>query len=80
MQQIIFSFETQYGNFCDALWLEDDHGLTDDQIEVMKQERLSNWLAVVTPRAQSDISEAPVVPEVLNEPEVPVVTEAQGGV
>lgn len=53
MQQIIFSFETQYGNFCDALWLEDDHGLTDDQIEAMKQERLANWLSIVTPSPQA---------------------------
>jgi hypothetical protein len=47
--QIIFTFETPFGSFCDALNLADDHGLTDEQIEAMKQERLTNWLAVVNP-------------------------------
>jgi hypothetical protein len=44
-----FSFETQYGNFCDAIVLPDDHGFTDDEIEAMKQQRLNNWIAAVTP-------------------------------
>ena len=44
---ITFCFESQFGNFCDALHLPDDHGLTDDEIEAMKQERFNNWLAVV---------------------------------
>jgi hypothetical protein len=47
--QIIFSFETQYGRFCDALNLPDDHDFTDEQLEAMKQERLNNWIAVVNP-------------------------------
>jgi hypothetical protein len=46
---INFSFETQYGMFSDAIVLPDDHILTDDEIEAMKQQRLSNWIAVVTP-------------------------------
>jgi hypothetical protein len=49
MQQIIFTFDTPFGSFCDALNLPDDHGLTDEQLEAMKQERLANWLAVVNP-------------------------------
>ena len=47
--QIIFKFETQFGSFCDALNLPDDHGLTDEQLEAMKQERLTNWLAMINP-------------------------------
>jgi hypothetical protein len=47
--QIIFKFDTPFGSFCDALHLPDDHGLTDEQLEAMKQERLTNWLAVVNP-------------------------------
>ena len=47
--QIIFKFDTPFGSFCDALNLPDDHGLSDEQIEAMKQERLTNWLAVVNP-------------------------------
>lgn len=47
--QIIFKFDTPFGSFCDALHLPADHGLTDEQLEAMKQERLTNWLAVVNP-------------------------------
>ena len=55
MVQIIFEFETQYGVFRDALHLPDDHTLTDDEIQAMKQQRLDNWIAIVS---------APVVEEV----------------
>jgi hypothetical protein len=47
--QIIFTFQTPFGSFCDALNLPDDHGLSEEQLEAMKQERLTNWLAVVNP-------------------------------
>jgi len=47
MPQIIFEFATKYGTYRDALYLPDDHGLTDAEIKVMKQQRLDNWLAVV---------------------------------
>lgn len=43
----------------DALYLPDDHTLTETDIEAMKQQRFDNWLAVIT---------APEVPVV----EVPV--------
>lgn len=45
--KIDFQFDTKYGQFSDALNLPDDHGFTDDQLEAMKQERLTNWLAIV---------------------------------
>lgn len=57
MEQIIFEFTTQYGTFRDALYLPVNHGLTEDQLNAMKQERLDNWIAIAT---------APPV-EVLNE-------------
>jgi hypothetical protein len=47
--KIDFSFDTQYGMFSDAIVLPDDHSFTDNEIEAMKQQRLSNWIAVVTP-------------------------------
>lgn len=40
--QIRFSFETDYGLFSDALHLDEGHTFTDDEIEAMKQERLTN--------------------------------------
>jgi len=46
--KIDFFFDTQYGKFSDALHLPDDHGLTDAEIESMKQQRLVNWIAVIT--------------------------------
>ena len=49
MIQIRFTFETQYGPFSDALYLEEDHTFTEAEIEAMKQDRLNNWLAAVNP-------------------------------
>jgi len=46
--KIDFSFSSQYGTFSDALHLEDDHGLSNEQIEAMKQQRFDNWIAVIT--------------------------------
>jgi hypothetical protein len=46
--KIDFSFDTQYGKFADALHLPDNHTLTDAEIEAMKQQRLDNWIAVIT--------------------------------
>ena len=48
MIQIIFEFETQYGVFRDALYLPEDHTFTAEQIAAMKQERVDNWIAVVS--------------------------------
>lgn len=47
MVKIDFSFETKYGIFGDSIHLEDDHQLSEQDIENMKQERLNNWLAAV---------------------------------
>lgn len=49
MIKIDFSFDTKFGKFADALHLPDDHGLSDAEIEAMKQQRLTNWLAIVDP-------------------------------
>jgi hypothetical protein len=47
MIQIIFEADTRHGVFRDALYLPDDHGLTDAEIEALKQQRVDNWLAIV---------------------------------
>lgn len=47
MVKIDFEFDSPYGVFRDALHLPDDHGMTDDQIQAMKQQRFDNWLAIV---------------------------------
>ena len=46
--KIDFEFNTEYGLFRDALHLPDNHGLTEDQIEAMKKQRVDNWIAVVS--------------------------------
>lgn len=55
--QIKFAFETKYGQFSDALYLNEDHAFTDDEIEAMKQERLTNWIALIE-APQTDETEA----------------------
>jgi len=52
MVSIEFEFETQYGTFRDALVLPDDHGFSDAELDAMKQQRLDNWIARVTPPAE----------------------------
>lgn len=55
MIKIDFEFESKYGKFADALHLPEDHGLSDAQIEALKQERLDNWLAILnTPQEPVD--------------------------
>jgi len=46
--KIDFEFDTPHGVFRDALHLPDDHGYSDAEIEQLKQQRVSNWIAVVT--------------------------------
>jgi hypothetical protein len=46
--KIDFFFDTQYGKFCDALHLPDDHTFTDAEIQAMKQQRLDNWIDAIT--------------------------------
>lgn len=55
--QIIFEFETPYGKFCDALYFEDDAVPDDATIEAMKQQRVDNWIAVVTAPPAPDLVE-----------------------
>ena len=48
--KIDFQFDTPYGLFSDALHFADDELLSEEIIESMKQERLDNWLTIVTPQ------------------------------
>jgi len=48
-------------SFSDALYLDDDHTFTDDEIQAMKQQRVDNWIAVVTaPPVEEVFVDAPV--------------------
>jgi hypothetical protein len=48
MLSIPFHFDTPYGRFADALHFAEDHGLTEEQIAALKQQRLDNWIALIT--------------------------------
>jgi hypothetical protein len=52
--QIRFTFDTEFGPFSDALYLPEDHTLTDAEVESLKQERLTNWLSIITAPAVED--------------------------
>jgi hypothetical protein len=60
MVAIVFEFDTPYGVFRDALHLPDDHGLSDTELDTMKQQRLDNWIAFVTspPTEEPPLQEA----------------------
>lgn len=60
MVKIDFEFDSPYGVFRDALHLPDDHGMTDDQIQAMKQQRFDNWLAIINspPVEEPPVTEA----------------------
>lgn len=63
MIKIDFEFETEkYGVYRDALILSEDHGLTDQEIEDMKTQRLNNWLSIIeAPRDEvPDVEPAPL--------------------
>lgn len=61
--KIDFEFQTAYGKFADALYLPDDHTYSDSEIESMKQQRLDNWIAIITAPSTD------VVEEVVEEPQ-----------
>lgn len=46
--KIDFCVDTEHGRFCDALYFEDDAVPDEATIEAMKQERVDNWIAIVT--------------------------------
>jgi hypothetical protein len=47
---ISIDFEITRDNltFKDAIVLEDNHGLSDTEIEAIKQQRFDNWYTIVT--------------------------------
>ena len=54
---IRIEFEKMYGElvFRDAITLPEDHEMTDEQIEAIKQERFDNWVAIITAPPPDDV-------------------------
>lgn len=46
--QIIFEVETAHGMYRDALYFPADQVPSDEEIELLKQQRVDNWIAVIT--------------------------------
>jgi len=63
--QIIFKFDTPFGPFCDALYLDEGHTFTEAEIEAMKQERLSNWIAILEMPPTEEVASAEATEEVV---------------
>jgi hypothetical protein len=45
--KIDFEFDTQYGKYRDAIYLPEDHAFTNDEINVIKQQRVDNWISFI---------------------------------
>ncbi len=54
--RIDFEFTTMYGVYRDALYLPADHGLSQEQITAMQQERVNNWMALIASMAETEAS------------------------
>lgn len=57
---ITIEFEKTDGTYTlkDAIVLPDDHGLTDVEIEAIKQKRFDDWVAIVTaPQPEVELDE-----------------------
>jgi hypothetical protein len=70
--KIDFEFQTPHGLFRDALHLADDHTFTDEEIQAMKQQRVDNWIAVVTAPPVEEVIEETFVDEISMEETLPV--------
>lgn len=55
--QIEFTITKDGYTFRDAIHLPDNHGLTNAQIEAMKQERFDKWYAIVTAPEEPPVEE-----------------------
>jgi hypothetical protein len=55
--KIDFEVETEHGKFADALYFEDDAVPDEATIEALKQERVDNWIAIITAPPASDYVE-----------------------
>ncbi len=66
--QVIFRIDTKYGTFQDALWFskEEYDKASQDDLDAMKQERVDNWIKVVTTPAPV-LSKAEKVAQVQSE-------------
>ena len=61
MIKIDFEFTTEYGVYRDAITLPEDHTLSEEDINVIKQERVDAWISLIN---------TPVEPTLNNEQDI----------
>lgn len=66
MIKIDFEFTTQHGIFRDAIYLPEDHTFTQEEIDVMKQQRLDNWIAIIEAPPPPEPPAPPAPPQTIN--------------
>jgi hypothetical protein len=54
MIKIEFEFVYEDQMFRDAIVLPDDHGLSDEEIEAIKQKRFDDWKESIKPESEED--------------------------
>lgn len=59
--QIRFEFQTKYGVYKDALNLSEDHGLSEEEIEVLKQQRVDRWVYNIEHKPESVLEETVIL-------------------
>lgn len=64
MISIYFEITKDGYTFKDAIVLPENHGLSDEQIEAMKQARFDAWYTLITTPQEEVIPEEPVIDEV----------------
>lgn len=57
MVKIDFEITKDGYTFKDAIVLEDNHGLSDAQIEAIKQKRFDDWYAIVTAPQEESVEQ-----------------------
>lgn len=63
MIKIDFSIPTDYGMYKDAIYLEENHNLTEQEINQLKLDRVNSWIALVTTSIQESSTSIDPVPE-----------------
>ena len=47
MVKIDFELDSEFGKYRDAIVLDDGHGLSEEQIDELKQQRLASWTTAI---------------------------------
>lgn len=48
MITLYYERETKFGVFRDSLVLPEDHGMSEDQLEALRQNRVNEWIESIT--------------------------------